>query len=166
LRKDQRDPGTMPIQLQEFLIERSAEEQSVKCALFAQVVSRCGSARLKVWGTSMVPGILPGDTLIVEKAPISGLAVGDVAVYARSSRLFAHRVTSIVDGVNRAVVTRGDAMECDDPPVFAEQIVGRVASIVPRPRLASRVWRRLAAIRTTAAFFFSLSFYFFSLLQS
>ena len=135
----------MPIQLQELLIEPGAEKQSVKCALFAQVISRHGVAKLKAWGTSMVPAILPGDTLIVQRQQIADLAVGDVAVYLRSGRVFAHRVTRVVNEPVVALITRGDAMHADDPPVSAAQILGRVASIVPRPRIAARIRRSLRA---------------------
>src|SRR5882724_4175462 len=111
----------MPIQLQEFLIGPDTAEQSAKCALFAQVISRCGKAKLKALGTSMVPSILPGDTLVVERSEVSRLVAGDVAVYLRFGRLFAHRVIRVVDEPVAALVTRGDAMECDDPPVLAHE---------------------------------------------
>jgi hypothetical protein len=144
----------MPIQLEEFLIGPHSEEQSVKCALFAQIVSRCGYARLKALGTSMAPSILPGDTLIVERRQMPGLAIGDVAVYLRSGRLFAHRVARIVNGPDATLVTRGDAMDSDDPPVLADEIIGRVVSVVPGPRLAYRLRRLLAALRSAMAIFF------------
>ncbi len=136
------------------MIGPGAEEQRVRCALFAQVISRCGSAKLKAWGTSMVPSILPGDTLKVERAETSGFVAGDVAVYLRAGRLFVHRVVRVMDGPVSALVTRGDAMECEDPPVLADEIVGRVTSIVPGPRLAYHVRHILAALRNSLAMLF------------
>jgi signal peptidase I len=146
----------MPIQLQEFLIGIESEEQSAKCALFAEVVSRHGAAKLKAWGTSMVPAILPGDTLVVEHQQISGLAAGDVAVYLRAGRLFAHRVLEVVNEPDAALITRGDAMDCDDPPVLAHEVIGRVTSIAPGPRLTRHVRRGLSALRNVAAALFLL----------
>jgi hypothetical protein len=143
----------MPIQFQEFLIGRGAAEQSVKCELFAQVVSRCGNAKLKALGTSMVPSIWPGDTLIVEREQVSGLGAGDIAVYLRSGRLFAHRVIRAVNEPAAVLVTRGDAMDRDDPPVLADEIVGRVTAIVPGPRLTNRIRRAMAALRNAIPIF-------------
>ncbi len=146
----------MPIQLQEFLIEADAKEQSVKCSLFAQVISRCGSATLKAWGTSMIPSIFPGDILTVHRAEASRLEAGDVAVYLHSGRLFVHRVVRAIDQNSAILVTRGDAMECDDPPVEAEEVVGRVTFIVPGRRLTYRLRRGLAALRSAMTIVFLL----------
>ena len=156
MREDQPDPGAMPIQLQEFLIGADSEEQSVKSALFAEVIARCGEAKVKAWGTSMVPTILPGDVLLVEQQQMAGLNVGDVAVYLRSGRLFAHRVMKIVGGSPAALITRGDAMDCDDPSVLAENIVGRVVSIMRGPRLTRRMRRGFSVVRKAAANLFLL----------
>jgi hypothetical protein len=137
----------MPIQSHEFLTKPGAAAEAVKCALFAQVISRYGKARLKALGTSMVPSIWPGDTLVVERQEAACLLAGDVAVYLRFGRLFAHRVIGIVEGPMVALVTRGDAMACDDPLVLADEIVGRVVAVVPGPRLTYRVKRTMALLK-------------------
>jgi hypothetical protein len=137
----------MPIQSQEFLTKADVDEETAKCALFAQVISRYGKAKLKALGTSMVPAIWPGDTLVVERQEAPGLLAGDVAVYMRYGRLFAHRVIRVVQGPEISLVTRGDAMTWDDPLVLADEIVGRVVAIVPGPRFAYRIRRAIAALR-------------------
>jgi signal peptidase I len=116
----------MPVQSQEFLTGPDSAKEAVKCALFVQVISRYGRAKLKALGSSMIPAIWPGDTLLVELRTLSGLGVGDVAVYLRGERLFAHRVVKIGSERERTVITRGDAMAHDDPPLLADEIVGRV----------------------------------------
>ena len=141
----------MPIQLQEFVIEAGDNEQEAKCLLFAEVIARCGEGKVKAWGTSMVPTILPGDTLMVERRTISELAGGDLAVYLHSGRLFAHRVVRVLNESESVLITRGDAMECDDPPVFAGEVVGRVTSIIPDARITRRVRRGLSALRNAAS---------------
>ena len=156
----------MPIQFQEFLIGPGSAEEGVKCALFAQIISRCGNAKFKALGTSMLPSIWPGDTLIVQREDATGLVAGDVAVYLRFNRLFAHRVVRLVNEPVVSLVTRGDAMESDDPPVLAHEIVGRVARIVPGPRLAHRMRRTLAVLRNAMAVFFLAGAVLLLLLQA
>jgi signal peptidase I len=137
----------MPIQSQEFLTKAGVIEESAKCALFAQVVSRYGKAKLKALGTSMVPAIWPGDTLVVERREALELLAGEVAVYLHQGRLFAHRVIRVAHEPEVFLVTRGDATAGDDPPVLPEEVIGRVVTIVPGPRLAYRVRRAIGALR-------------------
>jgi hypothetical protein len=141
----------MPVQSQELLIRAAPGEEALKCALFAELISRYGQARLKAMGTSMLPSIWPGDTLMVERQAISSLVAGDVAVYLRCGRLFAHRVVGVVRQPVAALITRGDAVSCDDQPVFGEELLGRVSAIVPGPRLASRIQRSIAALQSALA---------------
>jgi hypothetical protein len=146
----------MPLQSQEFLTgpdtDTDADKEAAKCALFAQVVSRHGKAKLKALGSSMIPAIRPGDTLVVERQILSGLRIGDVAVYLRGGRLFAHRVVKVGGESERTVITRGDAMAHGDPPLLAHETVGRVQAIIPGPRLTHRAQRALAALRSAAGF--------------
>jgi hypothetical protein len=146
----------MSIQFQEFLTGPSPAKEGVKCLLFAEIVARCGKAKFKAQGTSMLPSIWPGDTLLVEREGVSGLTAGDIAVYLRCGRLFAHRVLRVAPDRPARIVTRGDALEEDDPPVLAREIVGRVAAVVPGPRLAYRFRRLRAALKSAAAFLFLL----------
>jgi hypothetical protein len=147
VRKDQSNSEPMPLQSQEFLTRPDAAAEAVKCALFAQIVSRHGRAKLKALGTSMIPSIWPGDTLIVERQEMPGLLAGDIAVYMRHGRLFAHRVMRVAHEPVLSLVTRGDAMADDDPLVLSDEVIGRVVTIVPGPRLTYRIKRTLAALR-------------------
>ena len=144
----------MPIQSQELLSPAGTAEDAVKCALFVQVISRFGKARFRAMGTSMLPGIRPGDVLYVERAPISGLAPGDIAVYLRRGRIVAHRVVQVARQPTAAVITRGDALSCDDPPVHPGELLGRVTSIVPGPRAVPGIRRAAAGVRRRLAAIF------------
>jgi hypothetical protein len=106
------------------------------CGLAEEIVRTFGEVRLRVFGTSMVPAILPGDLVSIHQASLLDISQGEVVLYLRSGRLFVHRV------VNRGIVatagcpaepcliTRGDRLRHDDPPVFPSEFLGRVSSIV------------------------------------
>jgi signal peptidase I len=115
--------------------------------LAAQVLRSAGALRLGVTGTSMLPAIRPRDILSIRRCGPESAAVGDVVLFARAGRLFAHRV---VARDRASLVTRGDAMPQADPPVTATELLGKVVGIERRGRalpagaLPGRA-RRLAA---------------------
>ncbi|HLK33942.1 MAG TPA: S24/S26 family peptidase [Terriglobales bacterium] len=140
----------MPIQSQELLSSFPAAEE-IKCALFAEIVSQYGTGRFKALGSSMIPSIWPGDTLLVEGAELVHMLPGDIAVYLREGRLFAHRVVRHAEAPAAALITRGDAMTCEDPPVHVHELLGRVVAVEPGPRERKYFPRALARIRSAAA---------------
>lgn len=126
-----------------------AETHALKCELAGEVLRSSGSLRLEVTGWSMLPVIWPGDTLELERAERSQLSKGEIVLFIRDGRLFAHRAMK-TDG--SAVVTRGDALPYTDPVVADGELLGRVAYIVrdgrriqPKKRL-SATQRAIAGI--------------------
>ena len=124
---------------------------AVKCDLIAEVARRFGEVRLKVTGTSMLPSLWPGDILTVRR---QGTAeIGEVVMFARQGRLVAHRVVGKTLRQDRTVlVTRGDRLRKPDPPVYAEELLGRVMAIERHPggrprRIVPRltVWAGMAS---------------------
>jgi len=111
----------------------SCEEHAVKCELAGEVLRSFGRLRLQVTGWSMLPSIWPGDTLLLERVPTDGIAEGDIILFGRDRRLFAHRVVRVC-GV-RGILTQGDAMTQMDLPVRENEFLGRVSSIVRNGRL-------------------------------
>lgn len=95
-------------------------------ALLAQGIE----VRLPTCGSSMYPGIAPGDRVTV--AGLGGLepVEGDILLVAREGRLWCHRLVR-AEGVGglRRYWTRGDALEAADEPVTADQIVGKVLRV-------------------------------------
>lgn len=86
---------------------------------------------------SMSPALNKGDLVIVFKALIEDLEVGDVIVFHKPtnpSELIVHRVYKILtdsDG-RRYVVTKGDAnVNPDNWRVYDELIVGKVVYVIP-----------------------------------
>jgi len=104
------------------------DENAVKCELAGEVVSSSGSLRLCVTGWSMLPSVWPGDTLIVERIHGDAVCPGDIVLFRRDRRLFAHRVIASPAGV-ASILTRGDSMPGADPPVLKNDLLGRVSFI-------------------------------------
>lgn len=108
----------------------SPEVHATKCELASEVLRENGKLQLQVNGWSMFPAIWPGDTLLVERISSAAVCEGDIVLFERDRRLFAHRVTARDgDGV-AMMVTRGDAMPMPDPPIGEDEFLGKIASIL------------------------------------
>jgi signal peptidase I len=106
--------------------------QSGKNELAATLVRSVGRLRLAVVGSSMLPAIQPRDLLLVRRCGTQAARVGDVVLYTRDERLFAHRVISS-DGSR--LITRGDALDAPDAPIGSDELLGRVERVVRRGRV-------------------------------
>jgi signal peptidase I len=105
------------------------------CGLTEEVVRTFGEVRLRVIGTSMVPSILPGDFVSIRRASLQDISPGEVVLFLRNGRLVIHRVVdrkvaSTSDTPEELfLITRGDRVRHDDPPVSSTEFLGRVVSI-------------------------------------
>jgi hypothetical protein len=105
------------------------------CGLAEEVVRAFGEVRLRVFGTSMVPSILPGDLVLIQRAGLHEVSPGEVVLFLQKGRLFVHRVVDreflAVAGRPKEsrLITRGDRLRHEDPPVTAPELLGRVVSI-------------------------------------
>lgn len=107
------------------------DAHSLKCELAGEVLRSSGTLRLQVMGWSMLPSVWPGDTLLVERANSSAVSEGDIVLFGRDRRLFAHRVVAKRGQAGDSqVVTRGDAMLATDSPVSDDELLGRVSFIL------------------------------------
>jgi len=130
----------------------------VKCQLAVDVLRTFGRIRLRVTGSSMLPAVWPGDILSVCHSEIAHINLNDIVLSRRQGRLCAHRVVDKVAGPQSAwLITRGDQLSFDDPPVFAHELLGRVtliqrdrSHIDPRAGLP-RGWRFLSMILSRSA---------------
>ena len=75
----------------------------------------------------MVPGVWPGEIVTIHRAALADLKCGELVLFRRDGRFVIHRAVNFAAG---ALTTRGDAMAAADPPVSADQILGRVVSIL------------------------------------
>jgi hypothetical protein len=111
-------------------VPRLAAEDTLE-GLAAEVLSRFGEIRLRVTGSSMLPSVQPGDILTIRRCVMSAVECGAIVLFTRGGRLFAHRV---VARRLTHLVTRGDALAWQDPPVFEDQLLGRVAALTRHGR--------------------------------
>jgi|SRR5579863_3356567 len=112
------------------------DAHALKCELAGEVLRSSGTLRLRVMGWSMLPAIWPGDTLVVENANHSAVSKGDIVLFGRDRRLFAHRVVARRSQPGKLqLVTRGDAMPAEDAPVSDNELLGRISFIGRNGRL-------------------------------
>lgn len=107
---------------------------ALKCELASEVLRSSGQLRLRVTGWSMLPSVWPGDTLLVERAASDQVSEGDIVLFGRDRRLFAHRVVArgAIDGAR--TITQGDGMPQPDSPVSDSELLGKVSFIVRNGR--------------------------------
>jgi signal peptidase I len=106
-----------------------ADAHAVKQELAGEVLILSGRLRLGVTGSSMLPTVWPGDTLVIERASSDAVSKGDIVLFQRDGRFFVHRVVGKIAG-DSMILTRGDAMLRPDPPVAGRCLLGKVVSIV------------------------------------
>jgi len=98
--------------------------------LAEEVIRKFGEVRVRVFGTSMVPSILPGSLILVQRADVSEISSGEIVLYSREGRFFAHRVVArTYVGGQPALITRGDRLGYDDAPITSTELLGRVSGI-------------------------------------
>lgn len=118
-----------------------------KNELAAEVLKSYRELRLRVTSSGALPAIWPGDILSTRPCVTAEAGLGDIVLFTRHSRLFAHRVIS---RSGECLVTRGDGVPEPDPPVQPCELIGRVFEIVRqgktlRPRLKLSLGGRIAA---------------------
>jgi len=92
---------------------------------------RAGSAvQLRAIGGSMWPSIRDGAVLLIEPRSGRPLRVGEIACAESESRLVMHRIVELHGDV---VITRGDTLDNNDPPVANSDVLGVVTVISQRP---------------------------------
>jgi hypothetical protein len=105
------------------------------CGLAAEIVRTFGEVRLRVFGTSMAPAILPGDLVSIQRAGLEEISPGEIVAFLRDGRLFVHRATGRKAAECAAIpkgsllITRGDRLRHDDPAVSPAEFLGRVVSL-------------------------------------
>ncbi len=123
---------------------------ALKCELASEVLRSSGKLRLCATGWSMLPSVWPGDTLLVERVLSENVSEGDIVLFGRDRRLFAHRIVAKGMSDGGQTITQGDGMPQPDSPVSDSELLGRVSFIVRNgrciePSKALRVSERAVA---------------------
>jgi hypothetical protein len=133
----------------------SVRRHEAVCDLVGDIVARFGRVRLRATGRSMLPTIWPGDVLVVTRARLPQLSIGDVVLYRRGSRLCAHRLLGLLGpapgSAGARVITQGDGLSTEDAPVEFADLLGRVSAVERGPFLLDPRSRAGAAWRLTRA---------------
>ena len=130
---------------------RTADKQTARCALAAEVLRVPGTVSLRVGGCCMLPSLRPGDVIAVRRVQACDIRPGRLVVYALKDEDFtvrravrwdthgARMITGVSVGmftVHRAVscnrnvlITRADAALENDAPVQTSRILGEVVAI-------------------------------------
>ncbi len=104
------------------------DEEQIKCELAAQVLKDSGMLRLRASGSSMLPSLWPGDILTIHPQSFEQWRPGDIALYMRAGHFFIHRVITVSNSGDFLIV-QGDCLPQPDPPVIAEEVLGKAVSI-------------------------------------
>jgi hypothetical protein len=120
--------------------------QATRRELATEVLRAFGRLRFAATGWSMLPSLLPQDTLVVERIGEHPVGVGDVVLVRRSHGLRAHRVVGKSGDMERPQwITQGDGMAAPDLPVNPHELLGRVTHLIRRGKCIP-VPMRLAGI--------------------
>lgn len=114
----------------------SETKTRVRASLLVQTLEASGSARVRVFGSSMWPVLRAGDEVTLRRVPVSDLQTGCIVAVRREGRLFVHRLVAIsASDVKTDLITRGDTLPAQDPPASAEEFIGIVETVVRKGRV-------------------------------
>ena len=121
-------------------------QEECKRNLAAAILRSSGTLQLRATGTSMLPTLWPGDCLTIQSYNFEDAETGDLVLYARGGRLFVHRVMRKCRlGETHSLITRGDCMTEEDPPVEENDLLGKVIGD-PSARLADHACTEAVSI--------------------
>ncbi len=99
----------------------------LRAELLADALRSGGVATLRVFGGSMWPWLRSGDVLSVRRKDPAHIHPGEIVLFLREGRLYAHRVIRRISHSGRAVlITKGDALPRADAPLADDELLGRV----------------------------------------
>lgn len=125
-------------------------QECSKRELAASLLRAGGVLRLRVTGSSMIPTLWPGDTILIAPAGFETVRRGEIVLVARDGRFFVHRVRAESgEGSHHLLLTRGDCMSHDDPAVARNELLGRITAVRRHQRIL--VPARLSWVRWVLA---------------
>jgi signal peptidase I len=110
-------------------MDAQAHDQG-RCSLAAEALQSWSVLKLRATGVSMLPTLWPGDLITVRSVPPEQVEPGEIVLYMRQNRFFIHRIVSKDLTRDEAfLVTRGDCMAEDDPPIERSELLGKVTEV-------------------------------------
>jgi hypothetical protein len=133
-----------------YFMDPQTHDES-RCRLAAAALRSWGTLTLRATGISMLPTLWPGDLLTVQFLEPEQALIGEIVLYMRQGRFFIHRVVKQGAALGEtALITRGDCMSEDDPPVGRRELLGKITEVrrgsvvfLPAPTLS--VFSKLVA---------------------
>jgi hypothetical protein len=105
--------------------------EAVPFALAEVLLREAGEMRWIARGVRMLPAIFPGEELILHRARLRDVGVGEVVLFVQDKKWYLQRVREILPGVRQpSLLTCEDAGAARKAPVFAEELLGRVSFVV------------------------------------
>jgi signal peptidase I len=94
-------------------------------------------------GFSMWPFVKQGEKLIVKKAPMQDLMIGDIILYRKDKQLVCHRlVRKIIDNEEYCLYARGDNTKFLLEPITEQMFFGKAVGKIKNGRIISLTGRR------------------------
>jgi signal peptidase I len=126
-----------------------------------------GQVFLRVYGTSMLPWVRPGDVAILRKISPDEIRRGDIVLFRRENRIFVHRKVERFTWNERVfLVTKGDANPHADGIIVPSEILGRVERIYRGSRRIEFHSREKRALGVLIARVSSRTRFWFALAQA
>jgi signal peptidase len=103
-----------------------------------EILQSTGKLGLRVTGSSMLPTLWPGDVLHFQSSSPRSIQPGMIVLCRRNDKFVVHRLARHIESEGRSeFITRGDAMDNDDPPVPASDVLGCLVSVQRRSETLS-----------------------------
>lgn len=94
---------------------------------YQEALEKSGCLRFRALGGSMFPFIRSGDVLTAKPIPPENLTVGEVLLYHKDGKFFAHRLRE--KSSNRLMITRGDNLPFNDHFITPSEVLGTIVMI-------------------------------------
>lgn len=99
--------------------------EPLQATLVTELLRLTGRAEIRVWGVSMLPCIWPGDVVTIQSTQAVNISAGDIVTVQQNSHWIVHRVRR---RSATQLITRGDSLSKNDPPVPIKDVIGIVVS--------------------------------------
>jgi hypothetical protein len=106
------------------------ERRADDAARISAALGKRGYVSMRVYGTSMLPWVRPGNIALIRQTSMENVRCGDIVLFRRDTHLFVHRIVEKRGSLDTAqLFSKGDAHPTSDGPVGHKQLLGRVVRI-------------------------------------